>query len=172
METKVQKNVLGQKVTPFARVAGRALEKELQNFSESLQFALCCFSTDAEMLIGFNTEMQHRASKPEIAKCSLREVKTAALSFTHRETEACVETWKKAIWQTSERARREPPQVIWIISKPVHHAVSPSWLTSPSESVIPALMNSCLLYSSRGEGKVFSSFRGAVEIENERRTMN
>lgn len=85
MEIKVQKNVLGQKESPFAGVAGRVLEKELQSFSQSPQFTLCCFSTNAKMLISLiqrgSTEL------PEVAKSSLREVKTAALSFTHRETE-------------------------------------------------------------------------------------
>lgn len=112
METKDQKNVLGQKETLFARIAEHALEKELQGFSGSPGFTLCCFSTNAKMLIRFNTEMQHRASKPEIAKCSSRDVKTAALSFTHKETEACAGTRRKAISQTSRRARYEPPQVI------------------------------------------------------------
>lgn len=173
METKAQKNVLGWKETFLARIAEHALEKELQGFSESPGFTLCCFSTNAKMLTRFNTEKQHRASKPEITKCSLRDVKTAALSLTHRETEACAETWRKAISQTSRRARYEPPQVIWIMCRPVHHAVSPSWLTSPSERVIPAFVNSCLLYSSRGRVEsFFSSFCNAVKIENERRTMN
>lgn len=89
--------VLGQKESPFARMAGHALGKALQSFSESPQFTLCFFSINAEMLTGFNTEMQQRASKPESSKRSLREVETAALSFTHRETEAWAETWKKAI---------------------------------------------------------------------------
>ena len=79
MQTEVQKNVLGQKETLFARTAEHALEKEMQGFSESPQFTLCCFFTNAKMLIRFNTEMQHRPSKPEIAKYSWREVKTAAL---------------------------------------------------------------------------------------------
>ena len=104
---------------------------------------------------------------------SMKSQKTAALSFTHRETEACAATWKKAIWQTSERARQEPTQVIWTMSKPAHQVASPSWLSkAPSERVNLSVMKCWLLYSSHRGKEVFSSFQGAMETEKERRTIN
>lgn len=69
--------------------------------------ALCCFFTNAKIVIMLNTEMQHRTSKPEIAKCSLREPRTAALSFymwgnwalcREMGKSHLINKWKSKIW--------------------------------------------------------------------------
>lgn len=134
----------------FWRRSCRATVQDLDSF--------CFFSSWwSKGLIRFNAERQHGACKAEISEGSLKEAKTAVLYCTEGSWGLCRDV-AKTMWQTSDRARKEPPQVTQRTSEAAHHLVSPSWLKGLSESSPPKEGHSCsygqLLTALFTEGKI------------------